>query len=344
MIPMERAAGADGKGQKRMTVDVVIPVYKPGKRFGELLGRLAVQTKPAGRLIIVNTEKEYWDAWVAGGGGDFLPDNVSVSHVTRETFDHGGTRDMAVRMSEADICVLMTDDALPAKKTLIEELCRPLEEQPQAAASYARQLPGKSCGPIERYTRGFNYPAVSRVKTKADLEELGIKTFFCSNVCAAYRRDVYLKLGGFVRKTIFNEDMLFAAKAIENGYAVCYAAGAEVIHSHRYTLAQQFKRNFDLAVSQADHPEVFAGIRSEGEGIRLVGQTAAWLIKSGRPYLLPKLVADSGAKYAGYWLGKRYRRLPRRLILCCTMNRNYWNSIKTGGRGQNPVKGYEQDV
>jgi len=327
-----------------MTVDVVIPVYKPGKRFRELLGRLAAQTKPVNRLLIVNTEKEYWDSWLAEGGGDALPDYVSVSHVTREVFDHGGTRDMAVRMSEADICVLMTDDALPARRSLLEELCKPLEEQAQTAISYARQLPGKDSGPIERYTRSFNYPAVSRVKTKADLEELGIKTFFCSNVCAAYKREIYLELGGFVRKTIFNEDMLFAAKAMENGYAVCYAAGAEVIHSHQYTLAQQFKRNFDLAVSQADHPEVFEGIRSEGEGVRLVGQTAVWLMKSGRPYLLPKLVADSGAKYAGYRLGKQYRRLPRRVILHCTMNRNYWNSTGTGNGGKAPVKGYKQDV
>ena len=52
-----------------MTVDVVIPVYKPGKRFRELLGRPAAQTKPVNRLLIVNTEKEYWDSWLAEGGG-----------------------------------------------------------------------------------------------------------------------------------------------------------------------------------------------------------------------------------------------------------------------------------
>lgn len=36
------------------------------------------------------------------------------------------------------------------------------------------------------------------------------KTFFCSNVCAMYRRSIYEKLGGFVKHTIFNEDMIFA--------------------------------------------------------------------------------------------------------------------------------------
>ena len=88
-----------------------------------------------------------------------------------------------------------------------------------------------------------------------------------------YRRELYLQLGGFVQKAIFNEDMIFAGELIQKGYGVAYAAEAKVVHSHNYSAIQQFHRNFDLAVSQADHPEVFAGIRSEGEGIRLVKKT-----------------------------------------------------------------------
>ena len=64
--------------------------------------------------------------------------------------------------------------------------------------------------------------------------------------------------------------------------------------------------------------------RSEGEGIRLVKETAGYLIRSGRGLLVFKLVIDSGCKYMGYLAGKRYKRLPRWLILRCTMNRNYW--------------------
>ena len=87
-----------------------------------------------------------------------------------------------------------------------------------------------------------------------------------------------------------------------------------MIHSHNYSGIQQFHRNFDLAVSQADHPEVFSGIRSEGEGIRMVKQTAAFLVKSGKAYLIPKLIYTSGCKYLGFLMGKRYRRLPRRCV------------------------------
>lgn len=177
---------------------------------------------------------------------------------------------------------------------------------------------------MEQYTRQFNYPEESRVKWLADLPELGIKTFFCSNVCAMYRRELYLQLGGFVQKAIFNEDMIFAGELIQKGYGVAYAAEAKVVHSHNYSAIQQFHRNFDLAVSQADHPEVFAGIRSEGEGIRLVKKTAGWLCRQGKPWMVIQLVWQSGWKYLGYLLGKRYQKLPKWVIPRCTMNPKYW--------------------
>lgn len=305
-----------------MKIDVVIPVYRPGKRFEELLKRLEKQTIPVNRIIIMNTEKPYWDSWILNAGT--LPENLSVFHLTREEFDHGATRDAAIRKSDADVCVLMTDDALPYNDRLLENLSRALLSDERIAAAYAKQLPDRDCGVIERYTRSFNYPDQGRIKTAEDIPKLGIKTFFCSNVCAAYRRERYLLLGGFTKKTIFNEDMIFAAGAIKNGYAIAYAADAEVIHSHNYSGPQQFHRNFDLAVSQADHPEVFAGIRSEGEGIRLVKSTASYLIKNKKAFLLPRLIYMSGCKYLGYRMGKRYKKLPRRMILWCTMNKSYW--------------------
>ena len=93
---------------------------------------------------------------------------------------------------------------------------------------------------------------------------------------------------------------------------------------HNYGCAAQFLCNFDLAVSQADHPEVFAGIHSEGEGIRLVRQTARYLVSRRRPWLVPGLIVKSGFKYAGYRLGRCYRILPVKLAAACSMNKEYW--------------------
>lgn len=305
-------------GKSIPVIEVVIPVYKPGDELRILLERLEKQTVKPAHILLINTEREFFDESLTEG----IPD-VEVVHIRKEEFDHGGTRHMAAEMLTGDYLLFMTQDAVPADRHLIEKLMEPFGQE-RVCAAYARQLPAGGCGVLERYTRSFNYGPDSRIKTAEDLPELGIKTFFCSNVCAMYRKNAYDELGGFVRHTIFNEDMIFAGRLIQSGRAVAYCADARVIHSHNYNSLQQFHRNFDLGVSQAEHPEIFAGLKSEGEGIRMVSRTAGWLCRQGKIWLLPKLAVQSGAKYLGYRLGKDYRKLPKWMIRKCTMNQDYW--------------------
>jgi rhamnosyltransferase len=103
--------------------------------------------------------------------------------------------------------------------------------------------------------------------------------------------------------------MIYAAKVIENGYKIAYAAEAEVIHSHNYSALQQFHRNFDLGVSQKEHPEIFEGIKSESEGIRLVKKTAAHLWKNKCKMQILPMIIQSGFKFLGYRFGKNYTKL-----------------------------------
>ena len=44
-----------------MTVDVLIPAYRPGEKFARLLSALRRQDTPVRKIIVVNTEEEYWD-------------------------------------------------------------------------------------------------------------------------------------------------------------------------------------------------------------------------------------------------------------------------------------------
>lgn len=304
--------------------DVIIPTYKPGRELFELLNRLQNQTAQIRKIILINTEERYFRELTEGI--DFFEKypKAEVHHLSRAEFDHGGTRHKAVELSGSDIFVLMTQDAMPADKFLIERLTACLTGR--VAVAYGRQLPASDCRETEKITRMFNYPEQSRVKRKADLETMGIKAFFCSNVCAAYRRDIYDESGGFVRHTIFNEDMIYAAEMLKAGYEIAYAADARVIHSHNYTNMQQFRRNFDLGASQAMHPEVFGGIASESEGKKLVKATWQALKKEGRRRCFPGFLLQCCYRYTGYLLGKHYDRLPEKWILACTDNREFWKN------------------
>ena len=307
---------------KKIIVDAIIPVYRPGEEFWELLKRLSNQSFSLNKILLMNTGDAPWKEKIE----QEYP-LCEVHLLTKEEFDHGGTRHWATTFSDADYLLFMTQDALPKNERLVEELVKSFSKDPLIKAAYGRQLPNDSCREIEKYTRSFNYPEQSSVKSKEDLEKLGIKTFFCSNVCAMYEKATYDQSGGFTRRTIFNEDMIYAGNLVKKGYKIAYTAEAEVIHSHNYNAVEQFHRNFDLAVSQVDHPEVFAGIRSEKEGIKLVISTAKHLLKVKKPWLLFPLVTTSAGKILGYKFGQNYRRLSDDFILKCTMNPSYWRNV-----------------
>lgn len=305
-----------------MTIDLVIPTYKPGEKLKESLRRLSRQTVLFKTIYLINTEEEYFPKHLT----DAYP-NVVVKHIKKEDFDHGGTRNYGASLSNADIIAFMTDDAVPKDKYMAEHLLKAFED-PQVGAAYGRQMADPKDNYLEFYTRTFNYPMESSKKTKADLPRLGIKTFFCSNVCSAYRKKDYDAMGGFIRKTIFNEDMIMASKLIEAGKTIAYQADAAVWHWHNYKSLEQLHRNFDLAVSQVSYGGLFLEVSSESEGMKMVFQTLKHLLFTGRFLKIPKFMTDTVCKFAGYKLGRNYKKLPKSLILKLTMNRSYWDSYE----------------
>lgn len=299
-------------------VDLVIPIYKPDEQFYELIRRLENQTVKIGKIFLMHTEDGKSISSVLDQYNNIIEITVPFS-----SFDHGKTRDEAIRKSSADIVVCMTQDALPANKEMLEALIKPLEDE-KIALAYARQMPRKDSRITEKFIRNFNYPPENKRKSIADRGKLGIKTFFCSNVCAAYKREVYLQTGGFECHVPLNEDMIYAMKCMKNGWDIFYSADAKVIHSHNYTYKQQFKRNFDIAVSQAQHAEDFDNISSEKEGVRLVRSMVIYLMKKGKVWYIPYFVGECVAKYLGFCLGKRYKRLPLSMVKKCSLDARFW--------------------
>ena len=301
-----------------MNIDIIIPTYKPDTEFAELLRSLALQVVQPNNIFVINTEEKYWNAeW------ESKYSNLKVIHIKKNEFDHGGSRNKAAELSNADILVFMTQDALPSDENTLAELIKPIEER-CAEISYCRQMPRADADLIEQYTRNFNYPDKSRIKSSDDLKELGIKTFFCTNVCAAYKRDVFVSLGGFPQPVVLNEDSILAARAIEAGFRVSYTAQAMVIHSHNYSGTQQFHRNFDIGASHALYPEIFAKYPASGEGKRLVKQTIKYVIKKKKPLLVFKTIHLSGWKFLGYSFGKRFKKLPMSIVKKWSMNPAFW--------------------
>ena len=322
-----------------MKVDAVIPVYRPDHKFTQLMEALLRQSHRLDKIILMHTREEgeeplgisSFNTGASSGQGETL---IEVHELKKSEFDHGGTRNRGVGGSEAEYVLLMTDDAVPADEYLVERLlegfrektngnrregsqsdplmqnlqansARPVENgNRRVAVCYARQIAACDASPGERFSREYNYPGEDRLKSKEDIETLGIKAFFCSNVCAMYDRRIFDELGGFPDSTPFNEDMIFARRAIDAGFYIRYKADAQVIHSHSFTNMEQLKRNMTLARSQKAHPEIFGDVSSESEGIKYVKKAYGYFKGLGKGYLIVPFAVTCGFRFAGYRIGK----------------------------------------
>lgn len=300
-------------------ISVIIPTLNAEKYIEKLMTALNSQLVDDNmEIIVVDSQSEDNTVETAKRFG------ARVISVKRSDFDHGGTRNLAWKEAGGDIICFLTQDALPCNNGYISNLIKGFADDKVMMIS-GRQITRQDANPVERLTRKFNYPENSFVRTADDIERLGIKAYFFSDACAAYRRSILEKMNGFEEPILTNEDMLMAARVINAGYAVGYAADAEVFHSHNFTLKYQYSRNFDVAAFLTMYASEIKSGGTTGEGIRMVLFTEKELLKRGHFISMIRCVFESGAKFLGNRAGKRYASMPREKVLKKTSNPNYWN-------------------
>lgn len=308
-----------------MQVAIVIPTLNGGEIFLKVLAGLRDQSLPPRTVLVIDS----------GSVDDTVPHALAygarVHKISPAEFNHGTTRELGRQLIKADCYLYLTQDAVPAHPHLLANLVKPLADNPSIALVYGRQLPWPDASPLEAFNRGFNYPGSSRLKQKADRVRLGLKTVFCSNVCAAYRSSALEAVGGFA-PVIMCEDQYVAARMIAAGYSIYYAAEASVYHSHNYLMREEFKRYFDAGVFFGSHEPWIADYfgTAGSEGRRLFQAGRRFFISAGQAHVVPYLMLRLLNKLVGYQLGSRERLLPLWLKSRLSLQRHYW---KTGMAG-----------
>lgn len=298
---------------------IVIPTLNAGKFWPACLAAIGSQSeKPHRRLVIDSSSTDETTQLALEAG-------FEVVVIARSDFNHGRTRQWAADyLSDCDIIVYLTQDAILAEGATLAEIVRCFDD-PAVALAYGRQIPHLNATAIEVHARIFNYGEQTLKKNRELAEQLGSKLFFCSNSFAAYRRSILLELGGFKSDLILGEDMEFAARAIAAGYTSVYCASAPVFHSHDYSFWQVFARYFDIGVFDAAHSWMREQFGSHsGEGMRYIASELSYLGRHA-PLQIPRAMFQVLAKLTGYRFGRWQRILPRSIKRKISMMPSYWN-------------------
>lgn len=285
-------------------IAVVIPTLNAEGEIGPLIDALLRQSVTPEEIVVVDSESSDGTRAEVRARSE-----ARLIGIRRTDFNHGLTRDMALRSTSAEYVLFMTQDAVPADDRLLEGLAAPMLEDRWIALVSARQLPKEGARRFEQLVRAHNYPAERSVRDKQDVERLGLRAFFASDACSMYRRSAYLACGGF-QEVVTYEDMLMAAALIGAGYRVCYEPAARVYHSHNLTPAQQYRRNRDGGRCLERHAAdlLGAGAGALGEGGRLASDVAGRLLREGRIGEFFAFAIDCAARLAGDRAGRREAR------------------------------------
>jgi len=301
------------------TVSVLIPTKNAAATLEALLSALDRQTLRPLEIVV-------WDS----ASRDATPEiarrhGAKVVAIGEDDFDHAGTRSRMAREACGDIALFLTHDAIPADDRAVESLVAALLQADDIACAYGRQLASPHASASARFLRDFNYPPLPEIRSLADRKRLGFATAFCSNSFAAWRKSALAEIGWFGDSAIFGEDARAAARLLEAGFRIAYAAEATVTHSHNYTITEEFRRSFDIGVFHAREPWLLDGFgQPAGRGKHFILKQSGELLRAGKLGTLAATVCRNGAKACGYLLGRRHRLLPRRLCRFFSMNRRWW--------------------
>lgn len=281
------------------TVTVIIPTLNAEEQVSNLLNSLKQQSFPPREIIVIDSESSDKTLELAKNQG------AKVISINRKDFDHGGSRNLAAQKAEGEYILFLTQDAYPYDNTTIEHLISAFEEEEGIVAVYGRQIAYPNSSEREKLIRQFNYPAESKTKSSKEIELLGIKSYFFSDVCAMYDKVHFFKLNGFETPIATNEDMLMAARIIADGKKIRYVADAKVYHSHDSKLREIFSRNYLIGQFLAKYKTDFTNGNANREGLKMVKQVSKQLVGKGLIGECCMFWVECFVKLLGNYLGKK---------------------------------------
>ena len=206
-------------------LSVVIRCFNEERHIGKLLAGIMHQTVKDVEIIVVDS-----------GSTDSTCDIVecfpaSLIRIEPSEFSFGGALNIGCEAATAPIVAIASAHVYPVYHTWLEHLLRAFVN-PEVALVYGKQ-------------RGDHRTTFSehRVFAKCfpDTPHARQETPFCHNANAAVRKSVWEKLR-YDEDLTGLEDLDWAQRAQDLGFAISYVPTAEIVHVHEETAAQVFNR------------------------------------------------------------------------------------------------------
>jgi rhamnosyltransferase len=296
-------------------VSIIVPVLNAERHLPGLLAAIDIQRPSPDEIILVDSGSTDDTCAIAGR-------HPRARVVTVHEFSHGRARNLGVRAARGNLVVFLSQDARPSNAQWLSSLLEPFVN-PRVAATYSRQIPKDDATPMECFFLQHRFPDGQPLRRSMTNDWVpSLESVFFSNVSSAARREVVLR-HPFDEELIMSEDQKFSYDVIMAGHTVVYQPSSVVVHSHRYSLAQAFRRYFDSVYSLARiFPSHSVGV-SVSMGGTYIGRELRHMIKR-HPEWLPYYVAYTTTKILATLAAHAAPVLPRWLLRRISLHAYYW--------------------
>jgi|GEM_PF-418311 len=181
---------------------------------------------------------------------------VKLHQIEKKNFNHGGTRNLGVELTEGEFIAFLTHDALPANERWLKNLVSAIEQHPNAAGAFGKHLPYPEASEFTKRDLNGHFDQMATQPLYVDKEtdkKLYAKgedrwrqfLHFYSDNNSCMRRSVWEKIP--YREIKFGEDQVWADDVIAAGYGKVYAVRSVVYHSHDFSPTENRERNMTEA-------------------------------------------------------------------------------------------------
>jgi rhamnosyltransferase len=304
-----------------LRIPIIIPTRNAGPAIDEVLDAIAAQQGPFQPEVIA----------IDSGSSDDTLERLNrygarVLSVSPAAFNHGETRNEALKHARGEWAVLLVQDAVPASSRWLSALVEPLVHDSSLAGTFARQLPdtgasrvtahylsqwiaaqevGRIVGPLTAETFARMSPSERHVACAFD------------NVCSCIRLSVW-KNHRFAA-TLIAEDLQWARDVLFAGHKLAYVPDAVVRHSHERSIAYELQRTY-LVHQRLEAVFGLATVPTIGSLLRAMAATIPANVRiaaqepSRRVRAVLRGTALGVAHPLGQYLGARSSRQGRELL------------------------------
>jgi len=221
-------------------VSVIIPVRDESRRIRQCIEGILNQTIPIYEIIVI-------DSGSSDGTLEILREfpEVSLIEIDGSTFNHGLTRNLGVKSSSGDFCLLTVGDAYPFNEHWVQNLLDGFIDDEVLAVCGQQVVDHLPENNPAQWFRPQSEPSIRKLKFSAE-QWRGLKpmdkkkAIGWDDVNAMYRRDALVQSP--FKKTSYSEDLIWAYDALALGKAIAYNYEARVFHYHNENAEFAYKR------------------------------------------------------------------------------------------------------